>query len=67
MSIFHTLATVAFHNHLYIMPIIFTLATDQSRDVSDASDSLLFIRGLNSDLELIENLASLHTAASGSA
>jgi hypothetical protein len=46
---------------MHIMPIVCTLEIYQSRDVSDASNFLLFIRGRNSDFELIETLASVHT------
>jgi hypothetical protein len=67
MSIFYRPAIFAFYSYIRIMPIVCTLATVQSRYIRDASKYLLFIRGLKSDFEVTENLASIHTASSKSA
>ena len=42
--------------------ISFSIALDESTDVSDTSQLLLFIRGVNKDLEISNELLSVHIA-----
>ena len=39
----------------------FSVALDESVDVSDTSQLLLFIRGINANFEITEDLASVHS------
>ena len=41
--------------------VCFSVALDESVDVSDTSQLLLFIRGINANFEITEELASLHS------